>query len=169
MSIDNIRAAGRRTTKGAWRKNWLRKGVFAAARPYFVEISHEIDRSVSAISAAVMKLEEADSNLEGSISAAVIRLEEAHRNLEGSILATVNRLEEADRNLEGSISAAVMKLEEADRSHEEDAAASLKLASALKEEMQRFNGLLDGLHKDQLACAYRLGNLEDGVAIGDFD
>ncbi len=127
MSIDNIRAAGQRTTKGAWLKNQLRKGVFAAARPYFVEISREIDRSVSAVSAVVMKLEEADPNLEGSISAAVIKLEEADRNLG------------------------------------DETEVSFRLASALKEEMQRFNGLLDGLHKDQVAYAHRLGNLEDGV------
>ena len=52
------------------------------------------------------------------------------------------------------------------RHHSDDVAASLRLGAAMKDELQRFGILIDGLSKDRLAWAHRLGSLEDSVDSG---
>jgi FkbM family methyltransferase len=49
--------------------------------------------------------------------------------------------------------------------HAEDVAASLRLGTAIKEELQYVGVFLDGLRKDQMASSHRLGSLEDAVDI----
>jgi FkbM family methyltransferase len=52
------------------------------------------------------------------------------------------------------------------RQHCDDTANSRRMNMALKEELQRFDALMDGMRKDQLASAHRLASLEDGVDLG---
>jgi FkbM family methyltransferase len=58
------------------------------------------------------------------------------------------------------------RVDAAMKHHNDDVAASVRLSVAMKEELQRFGTLIDGLSKDQLAWAHRLGSLEDSVDSG---
>jgi FkbM family methyltransferase len=64
----------------------------------------------------------------------------------------------------GDFAAAIARIETAERLHGDDAAASLRLSSALKDEMRYLTGQVDGLYKDQLAWGHRLSSLEEGIA-----
>jgi FkbM family methyltransferase len=71
-----------------------------------------------------------------------------------------------------NLSAVVARHEDLDRidadirHHSDDVAASLRQSAAMKEELQRFGILMDGLSKDRFAWAQRLGSLEDSVDSG---
>ena len=46
MSMDDIWAAGRSTSKRAWLTNPSRNGFFIMARPYLAEICRKIDKTI---------------------------------------------------------------------------------------------------------------------------
>ena len=186
MDIHDLRQAGRSTTSRAWLTNPARNSLFIVGRPYLAEIVQALS-NLSAVAARQEDLNRVDAEMTealSNLSAVAARQEDLNRvdaemtealsNL-SAVAARQEDLNRVDAEMTealSNLSAVAARQEDLNRvdatirHHSEDVAASLRLSAAMKEELQRLSILMDGLHKDQLAWAHRLGSLEDGMDKG---
>jgi FkbM family methyltransferase len=136
VDIHDLRRSGRRATREAWLSNPLRKSFFLALRPYFAAI--------------VRALASTQENVDRTLA---VRQEDLDRMLAA-------RQEDLDRTLRAR-QEDLDRLSSTTKSLSEDVTASVRTAAAVTEELKRIGVLIDGLRKDQLASAHRLGSLED--------
>jgi FkbM family methyltransferase len=162
MDIHDLWQAGRSTTSRAWLTNPARNSLFIVGRPYLAEIARALS-NLSAVAARQEDLNRVDAEISealNNLSAVAARQEDLSR-VDAEITEALNNLSAVAARQED-----LNRVDATMRHHSEDVAASLRLSAAMKEELQRLSILIDGLHKNQLASAYRLGSLEDGMDKG---
>jgi FkbM family methyltransferase len=164
VDINDLSRAGHSTTKRAWITNPVRRYWFLVARPYFAELI----QTQSKFSTVVARQEDVDrfdaALRQHSDDIAVLRQQS------DDIAVLRQQSDDIAVLRQQSDDIAVLRQQSDDiaalRQHSADGTTSLRLSTAMKEEIQRLGGWIDGLRKDQLAWTYRLGSLEDGLDRG---